>query len=585
MDNRIYYIDDNLHCIVTKSEWIRDYPAFAKSFGGRWNATEKVWTIPDTQKDAFISQIERNWHFTQAESPILVGNANISGSYRTSSASYSSISSVELPVSMEGAERISSGSLTVNQLSKLLKSTLNSAFPASLWVKGELQGTDRGIRNIGYFFSISGESEDGKRVKLDCVMWSNVVPRILEKFEKASLKFEDGLNVCLCVRVDLNQSMGNISLNVQDIDTSFSLGDLLKKRLEIIEKLKKNAIFDRNRLLEMPAVPLRIALITSPSGQAVQDFLKALREGQYGFSVDLWPAAMQGTAVEGEVSAALDAISGRSYDVVVITRGGGNRNDLSWFDSWEIARRVALLPIKVVVAIGHTQDQSVLDLIAQSCITPTDAGKYIVHYVDQFFVDLENISDRMEEICTKRLEAQKTGLFTMTQRLSHECRRRLGNEKQSVAFSARQLSVISRNRVNKEGNALNYFSDAIKTRIQNNSANKLRVLMEIRFNAITKARERLNHQRRLIQQTCADLRLRSERKFSRASRETENLELRIQLHDPRTLWKQGFALLLKKQGRRIGSVEDVEAGESISAFLADGTLELSVISKRNDKHG
>ena len=177
--------------------------------------------------------------------------------------------------------------------------------------------------------------------------------------------FASGLKVLVNVSVEFHELYG-YNLTVWDIDPAYTLGDMLRKRMEIIRQLKSEGVFELNKELPFPILPRRVAVISSPTAAGYGDFLNQLMHNKagYPFYVKLFPAIMQGERTEESVIAALDRIDRYRdcFDVVVIIRGGGATSDLNSFDSYLLAANCAQFPLPIVTGIGHERDDTIVDL-------------------------------------------------------------------------------------------------------------------------------------------------------------------------------------------------------------------------------
>jgi exodeoxyribonuclease VII large subunit len=185
------------------------------------------------------------------------------------------------------------------------------------------------------------------------------------------------------------------SLHIVDIDPSYTLGEVERRRRETIARLKSDGVWDMNRELVMASPALRIAIISSATAAGYQDFMRELRRCPYRFEVTLFESLMQGDAAEHSVVAALDAIAMREeeFDAVAIIRGGGSTSDLALFDSYIIASHVAQFPLPIISGIGHDKDISIVDMVAHTmCKTPTAVATHFVERVDELMQHLDSLA-------------------------------------------------------------------------------------------------------------------------------------------------------------------------------------------------
>ena len=222
------------------------------------------------------------------------------------------------------------------------------------------------------------------------------------------------MKVLLQVRATFHEAYG-FAYNVTDIDPTFTLGDMARRRQEIINRLKEEGVFELQKELQIPLFAQRIAVISSETAAGYGDFCNQLANNEYGFAFTtrLFPAVMQGERVEASVIAALDRIFEveDQFDVVVIIRGGGATSDMSGFDTLALAENVANFPLPVITGIGHDRDESVLDLIANTRVkTPTAAAAFLIDHLAVVYTRIVNAQEAVADSVRHKMEVEKLRL-------------------------------------------------------------------------------------------------------------------------------------------------------------------------------
>lgn len=217
--------------------------------------------------------------------------------------------------------------------------------------------------------------------------------------QTTGLELSSGMQVLVCVQVTFHELYG-YSLNVIDIDPTYTLGDIARRRQEIIRMLESEGVLTMNKELPLPAVLQRIAVISSPTAAGYGDFCSQLDGNKKGllFDVRLFPAIMQGEQVEQSIICALDAIATDAdlWDAVVIIRGGGSTSDLYGFDTLALAENIAQFPLPVISGIGHERDDTIVDIVAHTRVkTPTAAAEFLIHHQE---MQLEKLSSLAEQL-------------------------------------------------------------------------------------------------------------------------------------------------------------------------------------------
>lgn len=274
--------------------------------------------------------------------------------------------------------------ITLLQLNERVTATL-AATPSltGVWVTAETSD----VRSSGghcYMELIDKDPTTGRaRARLRATIWAARFARLNEVFRAATGSgITSDIKVMVCLSVSFHPIYG-LSANITDIDPTYTVGDLLRRRREMIERLTAEGIIEQNRRLQWPAVPARIAVISARTAAGYGDFINQLYSNRYNlrFTTRLFPALMQGDGAPRSIVAALEAIAADSvdYDCVVIIRGGGATGDLAAFDDYVLAANIALFPLPVIIGIGHERDITLLDYVANMRVkTPTAAAEWLI---------------------------------------------------------------------------------------------------------------------------------------------------------------------------------------------------------------
>ena len=269
-----------------------------------------------------------------------------------------------------------------------VRQSLESSFPARVWVRAEVSAVK--VRGGGHcYLELSQSDESGLVAKASAIIWASRFRVLGPYFESvAGSPLQPGITVLLRVQVNYSQLYG-LSLIVDDIDASCTLGEKEKERLATIERLKKEGLLDRQKSLEMTALPYRLAVVSAPDAAGYRDFERHLKGNAYGFVLEtvLYEAVMQGASAPESISDALKSAASaeKPFDAVLVLRGGGSNLDLSCFDDYRLASAIATCPVPILTAVGHDQDFHICDMVAWRYVkTPTAlADTFIEIYADE----------------------------------------------------------------------------------------------------------------------------------------------------------------------------------------------------------
>jgi exodeoxyribonuclease VII large subunit len=311
--------------------------------------------------------------------------------------------------------------LTLFQFNSLLGSQIKQIFSDSYWIQAETSDVRLNKNGICYLELIEKKEETGNIIaRASAHVWANNFP-VLKAFfeEKTGQTFVSGIKVLVRVTVDFHPLYG-YSLSIFDIDPTYTLGDIQRRRQEILRQLEQEGILTMNQELELPFLAQRIAVVTSPTAAGYEDFLDHLMNNEQSlvFYPHLFPTVMQGEQTEASVIEALEKIfqHSDSFDVVVIIRGGGASSDLMAFDSYSLAVHCAQFPLPIITGIGHERDNTVLDYVANyRAKTPTAVADYLVSRLKKNYEDLLDIQTSIIRGVNRKMEQASMALQGLSQ--------------------------------------------------------------------------------------------------------------------------------------------------------------------------
>ena len=309
-------------------------------------------------------------------------------------------------------------SYALSQLNKMVRDAIDMQLPDEYWVEAELSEC-REHNGHCYLELIEKDEHTNTPVaRASAKCWRQTWLMVKPYFERTTGEpLRTGMKVLLKVYAQFHEAFG-FSWIVTDIDPNYTLGDMARKRLEIIRQLKEEGVFDLQRELHIPLFAKRIAVISAEHAAGYGDFCRQLEDNEYGFrfEVTLFPAIMQGEQVEQSIIAALERIYAlnTSFDVVVIIRGGVATADLSGFDTLALAENVAQFPLPVITGIGHERDESILDMVAHTRVkTPTAAAALLIDHLRQVLERINSAQQRISTAIFQRIANQKMRLTNL----------------------------------------------------------------------------------------------------------------------------------------------------------------------------
>lgn len=366
-------------------------------------------------------------------------------------------------------------SLSLVELNMLVRRSVRACLPDEYWVQAELSDVRSNYSGHCYLEFVQKDSKSNALVaKARGIIWNNVYSRLKPFFERETGQlFVSGIKVLVKVTVDFHELYG-YSLTVVDIDPTYTLGDMARRRKEIISRLESEGILTLNKELEIPVLAQRIAVISSATAAGYGDFCNQLEHNPYGFVFypHLFQAVMQGDKVELSIIAALEKIyqTQEKWDVVVIIRGGGATSDLSGFDTYNLAAHCAQFPLPVLTGIGHERDDTVLDVVSHTRVkTPTAAAEFLINHLRGTAEALDGYASFINQTIPDILQREKERLERCVSRIPSQVEIRLQREvfRQERLFKRMELAWQSR--LMREEHRLDLslrIAGALQTRLQ-----------------------------------------------------------------------------------------------------------------------
>ena len=422
--------------------------------------------------------------------------------------------------------------ITLYELNSLVRQTIEIGLPKSYWVEAEISE----LRENGghcYLELIEKDKRYNTPIaKASARCWRQTWGMVKPYFENTTgQQLRAGMKVLIEVYAQFHEAYG-FSWIISDIDPNYTLGDMARKRQEIIKRLKEEGVFDLNKQLDLPLFSQRIAVISSKSAAGYGDFANQLYGNQYGyyFEAELFAATMQGEDVERSIIKALNAINDRcdDFDCVVIIRGGGATSDMSGFDALELAENVANFPLPIITGIGHDRDECILDMVSHTRVkTPTAAAALLIDNLHTAERRIDDARQRIANLTSRKMEVEKLRLSRLAERLP-----------------------------------------SLFGSVKDKQEARLDILQERLFRL---AEIRLSNCENIVGQLEKKISLTAEHLLMVEKHRLELLEGRAQNLDPQLLLRRGYSITLVG-GKALRDPSQVKQGDKIETQLEKGTI-------------
>lgn len=475
--------------------------------------------------------------------------------------------------------------LSLSELNNQIKEQLDDAFPNLLWIKAEI--SELNLNRTGHcYLELVEIDEATKEIVARCraTIWSYTFRMLKPYFETTTGQiFSEGLKVLIHAKVEFHPVYG-MSLNIRDIDPSYTMGDMARKRREIIRQLEEDGVLDMNKDLELPLVPQRIAIISSPTAAGLQDFQEQLTNNIYNihFYTKLFPAIMQGKDAAASIIIAMEQVFQYEdfFDVVVIIRGGGAQIDLASFDHYELAYHVTQLPLPVITGIGHDKDETAVDLVAHTKLkTPTAVAEFLISGAAAFEQKLDELKDRFIEEVEERLHSEKEFLQQSVQHLKQGVRQLVSQENSHFKLTTLKLEKSVPSYLQAKKRQLQdhkYLIEKLGIAQINEQKHQLnQKLSNLHFFRQRQFRMKRNNLLQLQER----FKIRLENNLKSQTNKLNHFEGKIRLIDPKNVLKRGYSLTYRN-GELIKSVNQLTEGELIETHLSDGKVKSKITKKR-----
>jgi exodeoxyribonuclease VII large subunit len=469
------------------------------------------------------------------------------------------------------------GQLTLQELNTRIRNAIQDAFPETVWVVAEISELKENRSGHCYLELIEkDEATDDIRARMRATIWSYSYRMLKPYFESTTgQSFSHGIKVLLNVSVEFHPAYG-LSLNIKDIDPTYTLGDLVRRRREILRKLTEAGVINMNKDIRLPLVPQRIAVISSATAAGYQDFVNHLETNphKFHFSHRLFESYMQGTESVPSILRAFDLIfrEEENFDAVVIIRGGGATADLSSFDNLDLAFAVAQFPLPVVTGIGHEKDDTVIDLIAHTRLkTPTAVAEFFISGALRFHESLVEKERLLTKAIRTRMEDERENLTSLAEEFSDSVTKFLQSGGTALRKSTQRLQTsVSRYTFSRREELHGYRFRLIKI-TSGYSQDQLSRLKLTTYRIRNGIQAIFGKSHASLDEKKASLHRIIRNNLSVSSQILAGKEEKLRLLDPRNILQRGFTLT-SQNGKILKSTTEVQPGLYLETRFHDGTL-------------
>lgn len=458
--------------------------------------------------------------------------------------------------------------ISLFNLNQQIKNILSESFSSGIWVVAEISELRYNQNGHCYLELVEkDESSDQIIAKARATIWSYTFRMLKPYFETTTGQaFSAGMKVLVNVSVEFQEIYG-YSLNIKDIDPTYTLGDIARRRKEIIVRLEEEGVLEMNKDLDFPEIPKCIAVISSPTAAGYEDFINQLENNSFGyqFHYKLFPAIMQGNNAEESIINALDKINEHEdvFDVAVIIRGGGSQADLNCFDNYWLAFNIAQFPLPVISGIGHERDETIVDMVSHTRVkTPTAAAEFLIDCFDECREHQNNLREQFLEEVNEILLSSSENLMHLTNKFSPLVKQILERKSSHLQLAKQKLKSASANLIIDQ----EHHHQRLNSRFQYSTERSI------------------GSEKILIDQLKNKLKTKIKGRFESQNHQISMFEQSIKYLNPENILKKGYTLSMK-DGKIIKDINQLTEKDVIETRFTNGSVKSQIqkITKKKIK--
>lgn len=471
--------------------------------------------------------------------------------------------------------------LSIAELAERVKLALNREFgPEGLWTRGVIASYSANASGHHYLdlqeFSEIGSAAPTAAVS--CVLWKAKASYLLKVLEASPLgPIRNGLSLVVRVKPNFWPKGGRLTFQIEEIDIALSQVANLEEKEKIRQKLRQSGLWDFNRRLEVPLVPLRIGLITAQRSAAESDFIGELSRSRLAFELIYQPASTSGDGAPAQIVKSINSLQSRGVDIICLVRGGGSMTDLSVFDTEEVVSAVAACTIPVWVGVGHSTDRTLVEEVANRFLdVPQSVARAVVAQVQEFLDALSVLAQKVQLQSRARVELSRLQLEDIAHQLVRRPLEVVSDHSNRLVQSLERMKGVARIVVANSKAELNTRQEVVKITANNlvsTQVRELEVLIEV---LLSSANNCIREQSKEIHVLMATQRIRSAEAIRSSRHFIEILEASSRASDPEEMAKRGFSLLASESGSLIRDVNEMSVGQKVKGAIGPGRFVATV---------
>ena len=443
---------------------------------------------------------------------------------------------------------------SLSEITASIRSVVSKTYNSAYWVKAEIVKMNC-YPYSGHCYPDLAEKNNNKVIaQIRATIWSGTYQNIQKKFIKETgQELSQGMTVLFLVRVTFHELHG-LSLNILDVEPSFTLGEMAKGKKETIKRLVNEGVFDKNKLLPFPLLPKRVAVVSVETSKGYQDFVKMLENNRKGYYIEyhLFAALLQGDNAVDSIVLQLNNIASKAeqFDVVTIIRGGGGDVGLNAYDQYKLAKTVAEFPLPVITGIGHSTNETVTEMVAYANkITPTEVAVFLLEKFENINMVLENLTLRLTNASEELIIKEKHNIEHFATIIEHTV-------SSMVEKNKAQLQLLNEK-----------LKNGTKTVLHKHSV----VLEQVAVLIYFKPEKILTGGKTKVLKLKDKLQIYTKQIFKEQKTGLDHLETKVRLLSPETIINRGYSLTFVN-GQILKDINKITVGNEMKTIIKGGEL-------------
>ena len=451
------------------------------------------------------------------------------------------------------------------ELTRSIESVIKKTYTRSYWVKAEIVKLNYYPKS-GHCYPDLVEKENGRILaQMRGTIWAGQFTQINNKFLSVTKEpLTAGMTVLIRTSVSFHPVYG-LGLHINDIEPSFTLGEMAKEKLISIEKLKQLGIFDQNKRLAPPLLMKRIAVISVETSKGYHDFKNIIDNNSWGYSFFymLFPALLQGDGAVNSIISQLNRIkkAAHFFDAVIIIRGGGGDVGLSCYDSFKLSKAVAIFPLPIISGIGHATNETVVELVVyNNKITPTDVAYYLIQKFHNYLSRVQEAHRTIINKSNQITDSNHLKINNLGTLLQSKSKALLFNKQTQLASTTHKFNLVSKSFIDNNKNKFMSLLVSLK--------HKPKLILSLQNSTV------VYHQKQLTLSAKSLLLLNSSKLIALADKQ--------RILDPKNILKRGYSIT-SHNSKIIFNSNELNNGDIIKTQTYKGSFESKIISKTKEE--